>query len=387
MRRCDVLIVGGGPAGSTCAWRLRQAGCDVVVWDRKAFPRDKICAGWITPQVVAALDFDPRDYAAAGHVFQPVTGFRVSRLGDREAYVRYDRPVSFAIRRCEFDTYLLRRSGAELYLGRPVDHLERTGGEWTLNGVVRAPILVGAGGHFCPVAQRLGARLGHGEPIVAAQEVEFAMTAAQAESCPVEAAVPELFFTRDLQGYGWIVRKGDYLNVGLGRLGSVGIGEHAGDFVRQLQEWGRIPAALPAKLRGHPYLLYDQAPRPLAGDGALLIGDAAGLAYPRSGEGIRPAVESGLLAADTILDARGHYGVDQVHAYERRLVSRFGPRRRTRGITDLLPESIAGPLAGRLLGTPWFARRVVLDRWFFHLDQPALKGGLHELQSRSEAAA
>jgi menaquinone-9 beta-reductase len=46
---CDALIVGGGPAGSTCAWQLRQAGLDVVVIDKTRFPRDKVCAGWITP--------------------------------------------------------------------------------------------------------------------------------------------------------------------------------------------------------------------------------------------------------------------------------------------------------------------------------------------------
>ena len=51
MDSCDVLVVGGGPAGSACAWKLRQAGLDVIVMDRAAFPRDKVCAGWITPQV------------------------------------------------------------------------------------------------------------------------------------------------------------------------------------------------------------------------------------------------------------------------------------------------------------------------------------------------
>ena len=52
---CDVVIVGGGPAGSACAWRLRQAGLEVVVIDKAIFPRDKVCAGWITPQVLDDL--------------------------------------------------------------------------------------------------------------------------------------------------------------------------------------------------------------------------------------------------------------------------------------------------------------------------------------------
>ena len=87
--------------------------------------------------------------------------------------MRYPDAVSYGIRRCEFDHYLLARSGAEQRLGEPVRTLERRDGDWVVNGAVRAPMLIGAGGHFCPVAQRLGARLGHGEPIIAAQETEF----------------------------------------------------------------------------------------------------------------------------------------------------------------------------------------------------------------------
>ena len=55
MTRCDVVIAGGGPAGSTCAWKLREAGLDVIVLDAASFPRDKVCAGWITPQVVSEV--------------------------------------------------------------------------------------------------------------------------------------------------------------------------------------------------------------------------------------------------------------------------------------------------------------------------------------------
>src|ERR1700688_3890465 len=58
MRSCDVLIVGGGPAGSTAAWKLRREGVDVLVLDRERFPRLKLCAGWITPEVVRELDMD-----------------------------------------------------------------------------------------------------------------------------------------------------------------------------------------------------------------------------------------------------------------------------------------------------------------------------------------
>src|SRR5437588_4795618 len=62
MRSCDVLIVGGGPAGSSAAWRLRRAGADVLVLDRERFPRLKLCAGWITPEVVRDLEIDLEAY-------------------------------------------------------------------------------------------------------------------------------------------------------------------------------------------------------------------------------------------------------------------------------------------------------------------------------------
>jgi 2-polyprenyl-6-methoxyphenol hydroxylase-like FAD-dependent oxidoreductase len=123
---------------------------------------------------------------------------------------------------------------------------------------------------------------------------------------------------------------------------------------------------------GHPYLLYHQAPRPLAGDGALLIGDAAGLAYAKSGEGIRPAIESGLLAAATLAEAAECYDEAHLAPYARRVVERFGPRSAAPSVIDLLPEWMLAALAGRLFGRHWFARRVVLDDWFFHAQQPPL---------------
>lgn len=372
MTTCDVLIVGGGPAGSSCAWKLRRAGLDVIVWDRRPFPRDKICAGWITPQILAELQLDPEAYAADGLTFQAFSGFAISRLGDNETRVGYGRPVSYGIRRCEFDHYLLRRSGAQLRLGQPVHGLQRCNDGWVLNDTVRARLLVGAGGHFCPVAQLLGARLGTAEPIVAAQEAEFELSPMQQLACKVEPDLPEIFFTRDLKGYGWVVRKGSYINIGLGRQDSHRLGEHVARFVAFLEQRGKIPEGLPAKFHGHPYLLYGTAQRPLLGDAALVIGDAAGLAYSRSGEGIRPAIESGLLAAATVLEADGRYSHECLAAYERRVVARFGPRQTGLGVTEVLPQWFAGPIAGRLFASAWFTRRVVVDRWFLHRQEPAL---------------
>ena len=71
MEYCDVLIVGGGPAGSTLAWRLRNCGLDTVILDKSTFPREKVCAGWITPAVTDLLHID--DEYSREHVLQPIS--------------------------------------------------------------------------------------------------------------------------------------------------------------------------------------------------------------------------------------------------------------------------------------------------------------------------
>src|SRR5262252_10623586 len=116
---CDALIVGGGPAGSTCARILRRAGLDVLVLDAAVFPRDKVCAGWITPQVVTSLELDVDEYRQR-RTFQPISRFRVGLIGGGDdTETEYGRQVSFGIRRCEFDHYLLERSGARVKAGTP----------------------------------------------------------------------------------------------------------------------------------------------------------------------------------------------------------------------------------------------------------------------------
>jgi geranylgeranyl reductase family protein len=374
MERCDVVVVGGGPAGSSLAWGLRDSGLDVLLLDRASFPRDKTCAGWVTPQILADLAIDPAEYAK-DRVLQPIRGFRVRRIGDRDALARWPQPVSYGIRRCEFDHYLLGRCGARTRLGEPFRSAERRGERWLVNGSIDAGLVVGAGGHFCPVARKLLGAKSEAERIVAAQEVEYLLEPGDRDDCPVDAEVPELYFTRDLRGYGWVLRKGDYLNVGLGRQDRHRLSDHLREFVRYLREIGKLPRHVSDDFHGHAYLLYPEAPRTLAGDGVLLVGDAAGLAYARSGEGIRPAVESGLLAARVIAAAGRRWDREALAAYPRLLAARLGPRRAGIGLTDLLPAALARRAAGFLLSQSWFARRVVVERWFLHAAQPALRAG------------
>ena len=371
---CDVLVVGGGPAGSTCARQLRQAGLDVLVIDKQAFPRDKVCAGWITPAVVESLELDLDAYAK-GRVLQPIRGFRIGTIGGPEAQTRYDEAVSFGIRRCEFDHYLLRRSAARLALGEAVRSIVREDGGWLVNGRIRTPLMVGAGGHFCPVSRMLGVEPGSRQSIVVAQETEFRLPARARSECGIEQDVAQLYFCPDLKGYGWCFAKGDYLNVGLGREDSHRLSEHVEQFRGWLRQRGGIPHDLPGRFNGHAYVLYPESHRRLLDDGVMLIGDAAGLAYPRSGEGIRPAIESALMAAQIVLDAAGKYSRAQLAPYAERLTQRFGSRIPDQEAAAWLPQRLKQSLAARLLATTWFARNVVVDRWFLHSGQRAMVPG------------
>jgi menaquinone-9 beta-reductase len=195
---CDVLIVGGGPAGSSCAWKLRGSGLDVAILDKHSFPRDKVCGGWITPAVFDRLRIVASVYAR-GRTLQPITAFRTGRIDATPLETDFGKPVSYGIRRREFDDYLLRRSGARLFEDRALLSLERRGERWIANGSVQASVVVGAGGHFCPVARLVGAKPA-GEQAVAAQEVEFEMDARQLAGCEVHGERPELYFCPDMKG-------------------------------------------------------------------------------------------------------------------------------------------------------------------------------------------
>ena len=239
LRQVDVLIVGGGPAGSTLAYTLAKSGLSIVVMDKETFPRQKVCAGWVTPAVMQELEIDLQDYTKQ-NLLQPIHGFRIGQLGQKLVESQYTgEPVSYGIRRIEFDHYLLQRCGAELITGTAFDSIEKTDQGWLVNGSIEAKLVVGAGGHFCPVARAIGSK-GVSELAVAAKEIEFEMNAQQIANCKIDGQKPELYFTPDLKGYGWIFRKGDYLNIGLGREDKSKLSDHVADFCRYLKEQGPV---------------------------------------------------------------------------------------------------------------------------------------------------
>ena len=95
-----------------------------MVLDKSTFPRDKVCAGWITPATTELLHLDKDEYSR-GRVLQQISGFRTGMIGRAGVVTRYGRTISYGIRRSEFDHYLLKRSGARLRLGEPLRTMER----------------------------------------------------------------------------------------------------------------------------------------------------------------------------------------------------------------------------------------------------------------------
>lgn len=361
---CEILVVGGGPAGSTCAGKLRQAGLDVLLIDKQPFPRQKPCAGWITPAALEILNIDGEEYRR-DRVLQEINSFRTGLIGGPELVTSYGSTVSYGIRRCEFDHFLLQRGDVRLIQGEPVTTLERKDGGWIVNGHLRARLLVGAGGHYCPVARILGANIGR-EEVIAAQVTEIAMSPDQERLCRIPAETPALYFCRDMKGYGWLFRKGNFLNIGLGRMDKCNLARHTSEFCNFLKQRGDLTADFKANFQGHAYLLYNRENgRCCTGDGTLLIGDSAGLAHPQSGEGILPAIESALLAADTILAANGDYRSGNLEPYRTALADRFDATKSKMPSTPAYSR-ISRFLGARLLSSSWFTRHIVLDSWFLH---------------------
>jgi len=226
-------------------------------------------------------------------------------------------------------------------------------------------MLVGAGGRFCPVARTVNPEAARRQTqLVVAQETEFEVDPGDEPASRTEGEMPELYFCRELDGYGWRVRKGNYVNVGIGRLECRLLPPTVARFTAFLERTGRLPHHAGQPWHGHAYLVSAPVTRRTLGDGVLLAGDAAGLAWPQSGEGIRPAIQSGLFAAQTIVEAAGRYTRDRLRRYDTWLREKFAASPAVRALSPLVPAAVWMPLARRLLGHPTFVRSVVLNRGF-----------------------
>ena len=295
MKRFDVLVVGAGPAGSATAIRLARGGAGVLLVDRARFPRDKPCGGGLTGR---ALRQAPCDVTSV--VEHVVDRFRL-RLRFRAEFERTaDEPLILMTQRRRLDAYLVEQAaatGADVRDGVRLDDVAVTpdavtatvGGERIV-----ADILVGADGANGPIAKSTGLAGGISYGVALEGNVSWN----DIDPDPYRGtAVVEL--GQPAGGYGWIFPKGDHANLGVGGWGSGAPALRA--HLRHLCAVHGVPVEALAGVRGHRLPMRVPGATPPGRGRVLLVGDAAGLVDPLSGDGIYEAFASARLAAEAIL--------------------------------------------------------------------------------------
>jgi flavin-dependent dehydrogenase len=286
----DVIIVGGGPAGSTCAWKLRELDIECMVLDKADFPRGKLCAGWITPRVVRLLKLD--DYPGS---VTPFKRFLISYRGRKVTL----RTRQYAVERARFDHWLLKRAGVPVHR-HTVRHIVRDREGYVVDNRFRCRFLVGAGGTYCPVYRTVFKQVNPraAQDCIVAMEDEF--------ECDYSDSECYLWFCENgLPGYAWYVPKsGGVVNVGTGGL-LAGLKRRGSTILQQwdylVNKTSELGLVAGHDFRRQGYCYYRRGRKgQVWRDNACIIGDAAGLATRDMGEGIGQAVESAVLAAQAV---------------------------------------------------------------------------------------
>jgi len=330
--RADVIVVGAGPAGSATAYHLARAGLDVLLLEKTAFPREKVCGDGLTPRAtkqLLAMGIDVSEEAG----WLRNKGLRILGGGQRlelpwpelASYPDY----GLVRRRDDFDEQLARqaqKAGARLYercnVGEPILH-ERTGritgvhaklGEDKTPTTFHAPLVVAADGNSTRLSLKMGLHRREDRPMGVAVRTYF--TSPRHDDDYLESWL-ELWDRRGAQerllpGYGWIFGMGDGTsNVGLGVLNTSAAFKDL-DWREILkawcasmpEEWGYTPGNMTGPIRGAALpMAFNRQPHYTRG--LLLVGDAGGLVNPFNGEGIAYAMESGQIAAEVITQALG----------------------------------------------------------------------------------
>ncbi|MEW2523273.1 geranylgeranyl reductase family protein [Streptomyces sp. NPDC047071] len=326
----DVIVVGAGPAGSTTAYYLAKAGLDVLLLEKTAFPREKVCGDGLTPRATKQLVSMGIDISEeAGWLRNK--GLRIIGGGvrlqldwpDLASYPDY----GLVRKRDDFDEQLARqaqKAGARLYercnVGAPIVD-DRTGritgveaklGEDKTPVTFHAPLVVAADGNSTRLSLAMGLHRREDRPMGVAVRTYF--TSPRHDDDYLESWL-ELWDRRGAQdrllpGYGWIFGMGDGTsNVGLGVLNTSAAFKEL-DWREILkawcasmpEDWGYTPENMTGPIRGAALpMAFNRQPHYTRG--LLLVGDAGGLVNPFNGEGIAYAMESGQIAADVIVQA------------------------------------------------------------------------------------
>jgi geranylgeranyl reductase family protein len=313
VERFDAIVVGAGPAGSTAAFRLSRAGARVLLLDRERFPRDKPCGGGLTYRAVRQLPVGVEP-VIEDTVRRFELGFRYGRRFER----RSSEPLVLMTQRRRLDAHLAEQAadaGADFRDGVRATglELEEGGGLVRFDGAAAAaPVVIGADGVNGLTARSLELAGGRSYGVA----LEGNVSCVHAREGYRGRAVVELGAVPG--GYAWVFPKGDHVNVGVGGWESQGprLREH---LERACSEYG-LPAERLQSLRGYRLPMRLAGARARRGR-ALLVGDAAGLVDPLSGDGIYEALVSSRLAAESTLELLGGGSLD---GYEPKLDAALG---------------------------------------------------------------
>ena len=291
MRSYDAIVVGAGPAGSVTAVRLAREGASVLLLDRATFPRDKPCGGGLTYRAIRELPVD----------VTPVVEDVVDRFEFSFRYrLRFERKSAASIilmtQRKRLDAFLAEQAaaaGAEFRDSAKVTAVEEDGTVQIGDETLRADVVVGADGVNGVTTRSLGMKQGYRYGVALEGNVPYARTT---ESRFRGRAVLELSVVPG--GYGWVFAKGDHVTGGVG--GWEAEGPRLRAHLAKLCAAHEISLDAVEETRGYRLPLRRREDALMKGR-VLLVGDAAGLVDPLSGDGMYEAFVSARLASEAIL--------------------------------------------------------------------------------------
>lgn len=342
VERYDVVVVGGGPAGSAAAWQAAQTGARVIVLDKATFPRDKPCGDGLTARGLSYLQkMGLAEQAAAFHQINRVTVFSPHRwelsFPHRPGMPDHGCTVS----RTRLDAMLLEHAaaaGAEVRQGAEATGPERdddgrvTGVVLKSGETVRGDAVIAADGAYSPIKRALHIESNYqGYSAIA---IRAEMPANRPDSDSLDIYLQLRFNGDQLPGYGWVFPMGNgTFNIGLGYVNSyrnwqaINATRFLGDFLQTLpRDWELPPVDA---LRRNKSVRAWRLPMgftawPPWQPGVLFAGDALGAGKPASGAGISKALESGLAAGECAVAALMNGGPDDFTNYQQRIEAAWG---------------------------------------------------------------
>jgi geranylgeranyl reductase family protein len=312
----QILIIGAGPGGAAAAWALAGAGLDVLLLDARSFPRDKTCGDGLTPMAVESLrQMGLLDRVLEAGATRVDTLSLTAPLGisSRVAFsdILSEADYALVLPRLTLDHILVEAAtaaGARLFEGWRV-----TGIEWA-DSAIRTVAGKSVGGPFTiqpeHVVVAVGANVGflrrHGFLTKRSIPMIRAARAYYADVHPLEQSYGFYFTARLAPGYGWVFPTGpESANIGVAVSPVYFPSKRStatllDEFVAWLQKRGIVDRARrDSPVKGYP-IRTDFPSCPVAGANWVIVGEAAGLVNPVTGEGIDLALRSGLLAGETI---------------------------------------------------------------------------------------